>query len=167
MDTPSTSSSEAQSVQLFPNHNSCNRSCPSLPKHQWIFTPKRPAKIKARPTALLNESVILSHPCACKASMKKEDTFVIIWDSGCSISVSPDRDDFVGPLTKPPNKSSIQGISNSLKIQGIGHVRWSVLDTKGKLRHLKLPAHFIPKLNQRLLSTSSFTNVHPDNSITV
>ena len=44
---------------------------------------------------------------------------------------------------------------------------WSVLDTKGNLTPLCLPAHFIPELQQRLLSVSSFTQTCPDSTITV
>ena len=36
---------------------------------------------------------------------------------------------------------------------GIGTVQWSILDEKGGLRHLRLPALLVPKCESRLLST--------------
>jgi len=41
----------------------------------------------------------MQHPRALCDSMKKEDTFTIIWDSGASNCISFDKNDFVGPLT--------------------------------------------------------------------
>ena len=113
------------------------------------------------------ESVVLQHPLACAAAMDKEDTFTIVWDSGASMCVSFDKNDFVGKLHSLPKGSQIRGIANNLRIEGYGHVVWSVMNTKGMLRHLKLPCYYIPKLKQRLLSTSIFTKTYPDNPITM
>ena len=99
--------------------------------------------------------------------MKKEDTFTIIWDSGASNCISFDRNDFVGPLQPVEGNAICKGITNGLRIEGVGHVLWSVLDTSGQLRHLKLPAYFIPKLRQRLLSTTVFKHTYPNNKIIV
>ena len=96
------------------------------------------------------------------------DSFRVIWDSGASQSVTFDKRDFVpGSIRKLPRGASIKGIANNLRIEGIGKVMWSVLDTKGNLTTLCLPAYYIPKLHQRLLSISSFTQTYPDSTITV
>ena len=79
--------------------------------------------------------------------------------------VSPDKRDFIGPIRKLPKGANIQGISNNLKIEGSGTVLWSVLDTNGNLRNLKLPCYYIPKLHQRLLSTTVFSKSYPDSTI--
>jgi hypothetical protein len=39
----------------------------------------------------------LQAPAHFRNSMSKESTFPVIWDSGASLSVSPTKDDFVGP----------------------------------------------------------------------
>ena len=44
---------------------------------------------------------------------------------------------------------------------------WSLKDSKGNLRDSQLPCYCIPRLKQRLLSTSVFCKVYPDSSITV
>ena len=43
----------------------------------------------------------LQAPAKFRNAMKKESTFSIIWDSGASISISPNKDDFVGPMSSP------------------------------------------------------------------
>ena len=117
--------------------------------------------------AWFGESVILQHPAACRAAMRNDDTFTVVWDSGASMCVSFDRRDFIGNMQQLPKGSSIQGITNHLKIEGSGSVIWSIMGTTGRLRHLKLPCYYIPKLKQRLLSTSVFTKTYPQNPITV
>ena len=99
--------------------------------------------------------------------MKKEDTFTIIWDSGASSCCSFDKNDFVGPLTPVEGNAICKGITSGLRIEGVEHVLWSVLNTSGKLRYLKLPAYYIPKIKQRLLSTTVFKKMYPDNRITI
>ena len=61
----------------------------------------------------------------------------------------------------------MKGIVNNLKMEGIGEVLWSVVDVKGTLTAPRLPAHCIPKPRQRLPGISSFTQTHPDSTITV
>ena len=132
-----------------------------------------PANELATPSAeasdsiFFGESVLLQHPSACTAAMEDKDSFTIVWDSGASFCVSFDKADFTGPLKTLPKGSCIQGIANHLRIEGVGEVVWSIMDTTGQLRHLKLPCYYIPKLKQRLLSTSVFTKVYPQNPITV
>ena len=80
--------------------------------------------------------------------------------------ISNDKSDFVGPI-KPVSKH-VHGISsNSVKIEGAGEVKWSVLDTNGKLCHLQLPAYFVPKASAKLLSTGIFTKTYPLHPIVV
>ena len=83
--------------------------------------------------------------------MDPSDTFTVVWDSGASMCVTFDKEDFVGPIQPLPSKSTINGIANNLRIEGKGTVSWPILDTNGNLRDLKLPAYYIPKLKQRLL----------------
>ena len=57
--------------------------------------------------------------------------------------------------------------SNISSIQGQGQVLWSIYNTDGMLRHLKLNAKHIPSSTSHLLSTSSFLNVYKNETITV
>jgi transposase InsO family protein len=107
----------------------------------------------------------LQAPAKFRNAMKKESTFSIIWDSGASISISPNKEDFVGPITSPGIGTRLNGIVKGLSIQGKGHVMWTVLDTSGQLRALKIPAYYVPQARVRLLSTTSLLQSYPGETI--
>ena len=109
----------------------------------------------------------MQHPVACSLAMKPEDSFSIVWDSGASMCISPVKEDFIGEIKTLPKGAHITGIANNLKIEGYGKVVWSVIDSNGALRDLKLPCYFCPKIKQRLLSTSVFMKTYPHNQITM
>ena len=106
-------------------------------------------------------------PAETHRVLGKEKYNPVIWDSGASICVSPSRDDFVGPLKKPSIGHKLQGLGQGLKIQGLGHVAWSFVDTTGMLRTLKLPALHVPKATSQLLSTSALLAKYPDEHIRI
>ena len=56
-------------------------------------------------------STVLQSPQQFQASLPRDSSFLIIWDSGASISISPDVKDFVGPLQSPAISTRICGIS--------------------------------------------------------
>ena len=89
----------------------------------------------------------------------------VIFDSGATLSVSPDRNDFVGPIKRASFGRKLQGISKGLEIKGEGHVAWTFTDTTGMLRTLKVPALWVPEAQVRLLSTSSLLQTYPREKI--
>ena len=100
-------------------------------------------------------------------SMPKAATFPVIWDSGASISITHDRKDFVGPIKAPGTITQLQGIAKGLRIEGQGHVMWSMIDTFGNIRLIKVPAYLVSKIKVRLLSTTSLLQAYPDETITI
>lgn len=107
----------------------------------------------------------LQAPTRFRNAMSKYATFSVIWDSGASISVSFDKRDFVGPLTKPKLMTRLKGIAKGLTIEGQGHVLWAMHDTKGMLRLIKVPAFYVPKCRARLLSTTSLLQAYPGEKV--
>ncbi|KAI2510654.1 hypothetical protein MHU86_3765 [Fragilaria crotonensis] len=97
----------------------------------------------------------------------KANTSPIIWDSGASISITPDISDFEGPVTSPGTITQLKGIAKGLQIKGQGEVTWAVHDQLGNLRLLKVPAFHVPNIKVRLLSTSSLLQTYPDETITI
>ena len=69
-----------------------------------------------------------------RESLPKASTFPVIWDSGASISITPDRKDFVGPINTPGPITQLQGLANGLRIEGQGLV-------PVPYTHLKLPTN--------------------------
>jgi hypothetical protein len=97
----------------------------------------------------------------------KANTSPIIWDSGASISITPDLSDFEGPVSSPGTITQLKGIAKGLQIKGQGEVTWAVHDQLGNLRLLKVPAFHVPNIKVRLLSTSSLLQTYPDETITI
>jgi len=111
--------------------------------------------------------VVLQAPGRFRASLPTSDTFDLIWDSGASISVTPDPRDFPGGVKKPSMATTLKGIAKGLKIEGEGHVEWLIHDTAGTLRTVRVPAYLVPKLKVRLLSTSSLLQTYLNETIQV
>jgi hypothetical protein len=78
--------------------------------------------------------------------LKDEDTFSIIWDSGASICITHDTNDFVGKLQSPGTMTYLKGVSKGLHIAGKGQVVWTILDTQGRLQVLKVPVYYVPRV---------------------
>jgi hypothetical protein len=73
-----------------------------------------------------------------RESLPKTATFPVILDSGASISITPDRKDFVEPINTPGPITQLQGIAEGLRIEGQGHVLWAMQNTLGNLRMIKV-----------------------------
>jgi hypothetical protein len=54
----------------------------------------------------------------------------IVIDTGASMSLTPNRNDFIGDL-KAPNVSELHGLSSTTQVVGVGTVKWTVRDLFG------------------------------------
>jgi hypothetical protein len=87
----------------------------------------------------------------------KEETFPLIWDSGSSVCISNNRDDFltysstVGDLVKAKKLGNF--VSGQASVAGEGYVLWYVPSARGTYLALKLPAAHIPEAKFNLVST--------------
>jgi len=111
--------------------------------------------------------VALHAPSRFRASMSNDAVFPVIWDSGASVTISPDKSDFVGSMVSPSAITQLKGIAKGLRIEGQGTVRWCVHDAFGNLRTLTLPAYYVPKIRIRLLSTTSLLQSYGNETIKV
>ena len=102
-----------------------------------------------------------------RESLPKTATFPVIWDSGASISITPDCKDFVGPISTPGPITQLQGIAKGLQIEGQGHVLWAMQDTLGNLRNSRVPAYLVSRINVGLLSTTSLLQAYPGETIII
>ena len=77
--------------------------------------------------------VVLQHPQACNNRLQEStDTHDVIWDSGASVCITNDKNDFIGPVKKTQNGKA-NGISGAMGITGSGKVRWSLIDAAGEV----------------------------------
>ena len=120
----------------------------------------------ATPPSIL-ERVALLAPSRFRSMIDSNAAFSVIWDSGASVTISPDKRDFVGAISPPSTITKLNGIAKGLRIEGEGKVHWSFHDSSGKLRTLELPAYYVPKIRVRLLSTTSLLQTYSDETIKV
>ena len=107
--------------------------------------------------------VALTAPARFTSTIGKENCFPIIWDSGASISITHCKDDFI---SFEKCNTTIRGVGNAKNVvKGRGQVLWSMHDSLGMLRHLKLNAYYIPSCKVRLISTTSLLDTYNDESI--
>ena len=121
-------------------------------------------------TKRLARRVASLSPSAFKAESDnhlKCKSYPIIWDSGASICVTPDKEDFLS-YKEATDISEVKGLGGkSSSIIGQGDVLWSMHDSNGTLRHLKLRAYHIPTSKTRLISTNSLLRSYAGEHITV
>ena len=63
-------------------------------------------------------------------SDKGDDLLPIVIDSGASISLTANYNDFVGPI-RPATITELRGLSHTTKVHGVGKVEWTVRDVFG------------------------------------
>ena len=98
----------------------------------------------------------LQAPARMRESLgPKANTSPIIWDSGASISITPDLSNFHGTNTPPGKITQLKGIARGLQIKGQGKVNWAVHNQPGNLQILKVPADNVPNIKVQLWSTTS------------
>jgi len=115
--------------------------------------------------ASIDANVLATDPLAMLNLMEATHCFKIIWDSGASLSISHDPADFVNGIQPLDRPVKLEGIAAGLEIKGQGTVHWCVLDVKGRIRVLELPALYIPLGKQRLLSITSLTKVYQGENV--
>lgn len=96
------------------------------------------------------------------------DSVEVKIDTGCSISISGNREDFVpGSLQVSRKDVFITGYGgNKVRVAYTGTIRWPVIDDAGALRELRLPnSLYTPSSKTRLLSPQHLAQVS-DNSST-
>jgi hypothetical protein len=65
----------------------------------------------------------LMNPRALSCNPKSALKFSLIWDSGASVSLSYNKEDFVGELKKPPTLMRLKGIAKGIRIEGFERSR--------------------------------------------
>ena len=141
--------------------------CGTLSHQHGCRTASQPTRCSAFHSLVHGVKTALMFPQALYQQLNGS-MFPIIWDSGASICLSFDRDDFVGPLKKPTGVfKTTECVGTTMEVEGVGHVAWAVMDSTGMLRTIKLKALYVPQSKVRLLSTSTLLKTYPNETITL
>jgi hypothetical protein len=92
----------------------------------------------------------LVDPRALYGNLENKQTFPVIWDSGASLSLLYDRNDFAGPLEPPPDRFKLKGIAAGLRMTGVGFILYTFGGSTGMLRSIKTPGILCPEANVKL-----------------
>jgi hypothetical protein len=76
----------------------------------------------------------------------------VIFDTGASLAITPDKTDFDGPWTIPKGDLRLGGMANGLKIEGMGPVTWTFSNGSAADVVVRGMAYYVPKATARLLS---------------
>ena len=76
-------------------------------------------------------------------------TMPIVFDTGCSYSVTPFKDDFVDKLQTPKSWSML-GIKEQIDVEAEGWIEWTIRDYEGQVAVIRTRAYYIPEANTRL-----------------
>ena len=82
---------------------------------------------------------------------KDNPSFPIVFDSGASLAISGNKDDFIGPIRGFSEVRRLGGMAGGMLIEGIGDVRWTFRTKKGYMV-VHTECYYVPDCNARLLS---------------
>ena len=80
----------------------------------------------------------------------------LVLDSGASISITDDLNDFISPPSPLNCPSHIEGIGKGLSVAGRGRVKWEVVDSNGVMAPLLTESFYCPKSPVKLFSPQSY-----------
>ena len=99
------------------------------------------------------------------SNTSKEKSFPVIWDSGASVCITHDRDDFIN-FSSSSTLSRLNSVGGGHDVHGDGEVLWSIVDSTGMLRHLKVKAYYVPTSRVSLLGINALLKHYPDETTT-
>ena len=102
-----------------------------------------------------SESTALSQRMMVYLSDKGDDLLPIVIDSGASISLTANYNDFVGPI-RPATITELHGLSHTTKVHGVGKVEWTVRDVFGATRTIKTQVYYVLDATVRLFSLQTY-----------
>ena len=85
---------------------------------------------------------------------KDEDNIGIIFDSGCTTTITPYTSDFEGQITSV--KKTITGLGSTSEVVGEGTVRRTFRNNYGCAQNIKVKVYHVPTSNLRLFSPQSY-----------
>ena len=88
----------------------------------------------------------------------KQSRHPIIFDTGASLAITFDKNDFEGPIQSPNRPMKLGGMANGLEIEGIGTVAWGFTAADGSEIVLRTQCYYVPRANARLLSPQRLLN---------
>ena len=81
----------------------------------------------------------------------------IIFDTGASVSVSPDLRDFVDYT--PCTRQGLTNITGESAVVGVGTIRWKIYSHNGTEQNILTKGYYVPEAKVRLFSVQTYLGV--------
>ena len=113
-------------------------------------------------------SKALSPGIAAVTELSTEDTFPIIWDSGASVSITFDKNNFIG-FSSDSELTTLKGFlqGEGQGVKGSGTVKWFIQDKNGQSREIQICAYYVPTSRICLLSITTLLKTYKGESVTM
>lgn len=85
--------------------------------------------------------------------VNEDSNIQVIFDTDAILAISSNREDFVGEITRPKNELRLGGMSNGLRIEGIGIVQWTLFATDGREFVSRTQYYYFPQAKVLLISS--------------
>ena len=83
--------------------------------------------------------------------------FPVIFDTGASLAISPNKGDFSGKIEMFPYDRYLGGMAEGMKIEGVGNIKWSFRSKDGIIT-LHSRCYYVPDAKARLISPQRLFN---------
>lgn len=109
--------------------------------------------------------ILSAHPAVHQVhiagSAVMADLFPVIWDTGATVAVTFDRDDFVSytPTDPATGDTVLSGFAEGSPIVGAGTLAWTTTLSDGKGFTFRMPGVHVPVSNVRLFSPQSYSQL--------
>ena len=87
----------------------------------------------------------------------------IVFDSGCTVAVTPYKNDVMGPTR--PSTRAMNRISSSTPVKGEGEVGWNFVDDYEVTQYAIIKAFLVPASKVRPVSPHTSSNINAGCSI--
>jgi hypothetical protein len=79
----------------------------------------------------------------------------VVFDTGCSFSITPFKEDFTSTIEKTDVKD-LAGLTDTVAIAGVGWIEWPIRDVFGQIAVLRTQAYYVPTASIRLHSPQCY-----------
>ena len=116
------------------------------------YSAKLPPTVSAHPAL---------HQVHIAGTSTMADLFSVIWDTGATVAVTFDRDDFESYTPTDPTQGDkvLTGFAEGSSIAGSGTLAWTVSLPNGKGFTFRMPGVHVPSSNVRLFSPQSYSHL--------
>lgn len=91
-------------------------------------------------------------------SIDGEQRKLVLFDTGASLGITFDKNDFDGPLIVLGGDLRLGGMAQGLKIEDVGPVTWTFRNSDGSELMIRLQCYYVLESRMRLLSPQRLLN---------